>query len=184
LEGVKDIVERINFYLRDSFIKNGFGDLSLFGISETVTREEQSFPVFFKTNQGTWAGFDDRKEVILYHKLNSVQSSLNSANAYGDSFGEMVNRYSMNLVVYFKSQKVKPDEMFAFIQAVLPESPTIENSNFTYIRTSVLSAILNTMQVFLSEYKGIAYSLKPEQSLINISYIIESRFKKGCFNCC
>ena len=183
MEGAKDIVERINFYLRDLFIKNGFGDLSLFGLSETVTREDQQFPVFFKTNQGTWAGFDDRKEIILYHKLNSVQTT-QANTGYGDKNGDVVNRYSMNLVVYFKSQKVKPDEMFAFIQAVLPESPTIENSNFTYIRTSVLSAILNTMQVFNSEYKGIAYSLKPEQSLINISYTIESRFKKGCFNCC
>ena len=183
MEGVKDIVERINFYLKDSFIKNGFGDLSLFGISETVTREDQQFPVFFKTNQGTWAGFDDRKEVILYHKLNSVQTT-QPQTGYGNNFGDVVNRYSMNLVVYFKSQKVKPDEMFAFIQAVLPESPQIENSNFTYIRTSVLSAILNSMQVFNGEYKGITYTLKPEQSLINISYIIESRFKKGCFNCC
>ena len=183
MEGVKDIVERINFYLKDSFIKNGFGDLSLFGLSETVTREDQSFPVFFKTNQGTWAGFDDRKEIILYHKLNSVQTT-QPQTGYGNNFGDVVNRYSMNLVVYFKSQKVKPDEMFAFIQAVLPESPTIENSNFTYIRTSVLSAILNSMQVFNGEYKGITYTLKPEQSLINISYIIESRFKKGCFNCC
>ena len=183
MEGVKDIVERINFYLKDSFIKNGFGDLSLFGVSETVTREDQQFPVFFKTNQGTWAGFDDRKEVILYHKLNSVQTT-QPQTGYGNNFGDVINRYSMNLVVYFKSQKVKPDEMFAFIQAVLPESPTIENSNFTYIRTSVLSAILNTMQVFNGEYKVISYTLKPEQSLINISYIIESRFKKGCFNCC
>ena len=183
MEGVKDIVERINFYLKDSFIKNGFGDLSLFGLSETVTREDQQFPVFFKTNQGTWAGFDDKKEIILYHKLNSVQTT-QPQTGYGNNFGDVVNRYSMNLVVYFKSQKVKPDEMFAFIQAVLPESPTIENSNFTYIRTSVLSAILNSMQVFNGEYKGITYTLKPEQSLINISYIIESRFKKGCFNCC
>jgi len=183
LEGVKDIVETINYHLRDSLIKNGFGDMSLFGISETTTREEQSFPVFFKTNQGTWAGFDDRKEVILYHKLNSVQTT-QPQTGYGDNFGDVVNRYSMNLVIYFKSDKVKSDEMYAFIQAVLPESPKKENSNFTYIRTSVLSAILNTMQVFNGEYKGIAFTLKPEQSLINLSYIIESRFKKGCFNCC
>ena len=183
MEGVKDIVETINFHLRDSFIKNGFGEMSLFGISETTTAGEVSFPVFFKTNQGTWAGFDDRKEVILYHKLNSVQTT-QPQTGYGNNYGDTVNRYSMNLVVYFKSQKVKPDEMYAFIQAVLPEFPKKEDSNFTYIRTSVLSAILNTMQVFNGEYKGITFTLKPEQSLINISYIIESRFKKGCFNCC
>ena len=183
MEGVKDIVETINFVLKDSLIKNGFGDIKLFGISETVMREEQSFPVFFKKNDGTWAGFDDRKDLILYHKLNSVQTS-QTKSGYGDSFGEMVNVYSMNLIVYWKSDKVKADEMFAFIQAVLPESPRKENSNFTYIRTSVLSAILNSMQVFNGEYKAIHYTLKPEQSLINISYIIESRFKKGCFNCC
>jgi len=183
LEGLKDIIEIINEDLKNSFIKNGFGALSLFGISETTVKGEQSFPVFFPNNQGAWAGFDDRKEVILYHKVNSVQTT-QAQTGYGDSFGEMINRYQINLVVYFKSQKVKPDEMFAFIQAVLPESPKQENSKFTYIRTSVLSAILNTMQVFNSEYKGIKYSLKPEQSLINISYTIESRFKKGCFNCC
>ena len=183
MEGLKDIIAIINEDLRNSFVKNGFGALSLFGISETTTREDQSFPVFFKTNQGTWAGFDDRKEVILYHKLGSVQTS-QSNTGYGRSLGEVINKYSMNLVVYFKSNKVKSDEMFAFIQAVLPESLQLENSNFTYIRTSVISAILNTMQVFNGEYKGITFTLKPEQSLINISYIIESRFKKGCFNCC
>ena len=90
----------------------------------------------------------------------------------------------MNLVIYWKSDKVKSDEMYAFIQAVFPESPKKETSNFSYIRTSILSAILNTMQVFNGEYKGITYTLKPEQSLINLSYIIESRFKKDCFNCC
>lgn len=183
MEGLKDIIEQINFNLRNSFIKNGFGDLSFFGISETTTREDQQFPVFFATNQGTWSGFDDRKEVIIYHKLNSVQTT-QSPNGYGDKQGEVINRYSMQLITYFKSNKVKSDEMFAFIQAILPETIQLENSNFTYIRTSVLSAILNTMQVFNGEYKGITYTLKPEQSLINISYTIESRFKKGCFNCC
>jgi len=183
LEGLKDIIAIINEDLKNSFIKNGFGALSLFGISETTSRLDVSFPVFFATNQGTWAGFDDKKEVILYHKAISLQSFPNPNNSYGDSFG-MINKYSMNMVVYFKSNKVKLDEMFAFIQANLPEVLQIQNSNFTYIRISVLSAILNTMQVFNSEYKGITYSLKPEQSLINISYTIESRFKKGCFNCC
>lgn len=183
MEGVKDIVEQINFSLKNSFIKNGFGEMSFFGISETTSRLDVSFPVFFATKQGEWAGFDDKKEVIIYHKLNSVQTT-QSQTGYGDSFGQVINRYSMNLVVYFKSNKVKSDEMFAFIQAILPESPILENSNFTYIRTSVLSAILNTLQVFSGEYKGIKFTLKSEQSLINISYTIESRFKKGCFNCC
>src|SRR6185369_6893919 len=130
----KDIVESINFSLKNSFIKNGFGALSLFGISETTTREDQQFPVFFATNQGTWAGFDDKKEVIIYHKLNSVQTS-QANNGYGDKGGEVINRYSMQIIVYFKSNKVKSDEMFAFIQAVLPETIQLENSNFTYIRT-------------------------------------------------
>ena len=183
MEGLKDIIEIINEDLRNSFVKNGFGALSLFGISETTSRLDVSFPVFFATNQGTWAGFDDKKEVILYHKVNSVQTT-QPQTGYGDNFGDVINKYSMNLIIYFKSQKVKPDEMFAFVQDNLTELPKKENSNFTYIRTSVLSAILNTLQVFNGEYKGITYSLKPEQSLINISYIIESRFKKGCFNCC
>jgi hypothetical protein len=185
VEGVKDIVHSINHAIHKSFLKNGVANVFFYGLADTVTSKNQSFPVFFKKNDGTWAGLDDKKAVLGYHKINSVVSAP-AGKGYGDSSGEVSNTYNMSLVVFFNSTKTKlmRDEMYAFLHAVIPEVLRTEDSKFSYIRTSVSSAILNSQQVFQQEYRGIAYSLKPEHSLISISYLIESRFKKGCFNCC
>lgn len=182
MEGVKDFILIINEKLKESFTKNGIAQVLTFGLSETTISGEQSFPVFFKGNDGSWAGLDDTKNVILYHKDNAVQAS--SVTGYGNGNSTMVNRYGITMIIYFDAGKTgfKRDEMFTFIQAVMPEF--MKGEKFSYIRTSVSNAILNTQQVFSSEYKGVPFSLKPEQSLISISYTIEGRFKKGCFNCC
>lgn len=184
MEGVKDIVSGINKHLINSFTKNGINQAVAFGISELTVADKTTFPVFFKGKNGRWAGFDDKKHVIIYHRLVSVTTG-SVGKGYGDlNVKEIANTYNMIMVAFFDSGKTKlmADEMFAFIQATLPEF--LRGEKFTYIRTSVTSAILNSQQAFSQEYKGIAYSLKPEQNLIAISYSIESRFKKGCFNCC
>jgi len=181
MEGVKDIVSQINTALMNAFIANTISQVDVFGIADMVTSGNATFPVFFVSNNGEWAGFDDRKHVILYHKFGSVQSR--QVKGYGDS-NDINNTYTMSLVIYYNSTatKLRSDELFAFIQATMPEKVTI--SPFNYIRNTISGAILNTQQVFQQEYKGIAYSLKPEQNLISINYTIETQFKKGCFSCC
>lgn len=181
MEGVKDIIFDINLSLNDSFTKNGIKAVEGFGLADAVVSGNQTFPVFFQGNNGEWAGFDDRKNLIYYHKLNNVSTSENKG--YGDNMS-VTNKFNASLVIFYKKDilKLDPDELFAFIQAVIPE--TLKGEKFNYIRTSVYGAILNSQQVFSQEYKGITFSLKPEQGLISISYYIEGRFKKGCFNCC
>lgn len=182
MEGVKDFILIINEKLKESFTKNGIKQVLTFGITENVVSNEQQFPVMFQGSDGKWAGFDDTKNIILYHKINSV--SVIIPEGYGDGNKNIINRYGLTMYLFFDMGKtgLSKDEMFTFIQAVLPEF--MKGDKFSYIRTSVSNAILNTQQVFSSEYKGIPFSLKPEQSLISISYTIEGRFKKGCFNCC
>jgi hypothetical protein len=181
MEGVKDIINNINEAMINAFIANTISQTSAFGIADMVTGGPATFPVYFATNDGTWAGFDDRKHIILYHKFGTVQSR--QVKGYGDS-NDINNTYTMSLVIYYNSTatKLRSDELFAFVQAVMPEKVTI--SPFNYIRNTISGAILNTQQVFSTEYKGIAYSLKPEQNLISINYTIETQFKKGCFSCC
>jgi len=182
MEGAKDFVFLINQHIEKSFIKNGIKNIKSFGISENVVSKEQQFPVFFQGSNGEWAGLDDTKDVIFYHKLSNVISSVDQS--YGDGNSSLINRYAMAMIVFFDSEKTgfARDEMYSFLQAVMPE--IMKGDKFSYIRTSIQNGILNTQQVFSSEYKGIPYSLKPEQSLISISYTLEGRFKKGCFNCC
>lgn len=184
MEGAKDFVYLINGELEKQLALNGITGALFHGISENVISKNQQFPVVFRGKDGRWSGFDDTKPVVGYHKIESVNVTIDAESGYGDKAGDIVNTYNMKLVIFSDTLKTKlsSDELFTFIQANMPEA--MRGEKFSYIRTTIRNAILNVQQVFNAEYRGFAFSLRPEQSLISIGYIIEGRFKKGCFKCC
>lgn len=183
MEGLKDYISLINDKVEKSLTSVGIKHILAFGIAENVVSKNQSFPVFFRGEDGTFAGFDDKMQVIIYHKTNSVQVAV-PQQTYGEGNNILINRYAAIMYVFFDtlSTGFQKDEMFTFLQSIIPEH--MKGEKYSYIRTSITNAILNTQQVFSSEYRGVRYPLKPEQSLISISYTLEGKFKKGCFNCC
>lgn len=137
-----------------------------------------------KSGEGVYIGMDNTIPVIIYHKINSI-SSVIKPKGTGDALGDIVNTYSNTMIVYMSRKKtgLLPDQLILKIQASLPDFLQFKPYNNIVIR--FLNVILNSNQVWASEYGGSKYRLTPESNLFAINYQIETTFAKKCFeNCC
>lgn len=182
--GLKDILIQINAPLQ-AFLygDNVFSGFEVFGIATNGYRSNQAiiYPVSFaKSGEGIYVGVEEIP-VIIYHKCNSL-STETVAPAYGDGEGKKINRYNMHMVVFVDRKKTgnEPDELFLSLQKVFPANVTVEP--YEKVTTNIKNVILNSQQVFNSEYRGISYFVKPEHALFQVDYTIESVYNPKCFN--
>lgn len=154
-------------------------DWKLYGIAELVKYGQDGATV--PSVDEKYIGVDDVNNLILYHRLNSLTSSILPKNAYGNSAGDIVNTYSMWMFVF--TQNIFPEEISLYIQSQLPDF--IQLSPYKNIRTIFSGSVLDSQTVWNQEYKiGDQYALKQNQYLTRINYILETTFSKGCFREC
>jgi hypothetical protein len=183
MHSIHDIVGKINESL-------DLPQADIHGIAQTVLRknnrdQDEKLPVVIgKKGEGLYVGFDDKKGIILYHKLNSVTTSIKVKTGYGDSKGEIQNSYAMSLIVFLNRKKVNiyADELFATIQSQYLEKVTL--TPYNSISISFNNVILNDMQVYAQEYLIDTYRLTAEHNLFQINYTVEAAFNRDCFNTC
>jgi hypothetical protein len=178
------IIDMINKELEKSFDR-----AKIYGLAQSIIRtqgnEQELLPALVDhSGDGVYVGFDDQFPLMIYHKMNSLVSALSSQQGFGNAGPDQVNTYQNTMIVYLDRKKLKklPDEVYMLIQSVFPEGMNIEPFKRISIRFS--NVILNSTQVFASEYQGNRYKLPPEKNLFAINYTIESIFKKGCFDKC
>jgi hypothetical protein len=159
------------------------------GLAQSVTRESGTKPETLPAlvddkGEGQFVGMDDKHPVIIYHKAGSVASSVKPNSNYGDSSGDIVNTYSMTMIVFIDRKKISqaPDDIVQLLQTSISDRLKIKNFKSVIIR--IQNIILNTQQVFAGEYQNTQYKIKPSQSLFAINYQIESTFDKRCFAKC
>ncbi len=154
------------------------------GVAELVFKGTEYSPwLIDKNGEGKYAGFDNTLSVSIYHKINDVTVQA-GRNGFGDDLGDLVNTYNCTLVVYLNRKKTNltPIELMLSIQNQFPSAMKIKPYQNIVIR--FLKVILNSTQIWLQEYQGVAYNLPTDSNLFAINYQIESTFKKGCFiNC-
>lgn len=159
--------------------------IKIYGIAEPVTKGDAIVPLIVGNDgEMIFPGPDDIEKAIIYHKHNAIGTKLSTKKGTGDNPNEFVNAYSMSMIVYVDRQKLKlrPDEFFLFIQANIPYQ--ISMSPYTQILTQINTVILNSQQVYDSEFKGVENKLPSNHSLLQINYTIESMFKQQCFEKC
>lgn len=155
------------------------------GIAQTVLKGEEKIPALVKKDgTGVYVGIDDQYGVRIYHKLNSLTTTVKAREGYGRSAGTQINTYSLSMIVFLNRKRVSmyPDELLALLQSQLPEAIKLEP--YDHVRTWFNNIILNDLQVWNQEYLSDTYRLLPEYSLFQINYTVEVAFKKGCFNNC
>lgn len=163
---VRDIVCRINSELLGVFTTSKF-----YGLASQTEREGLAYPVI----EGRDVSFDDGYIVSGYHRMTGY--TVTKRAGYGND-DKSTNTFKMMLVVNIFKDRLEPDEVALIIQSVM------ERIKAKDIRINPLSVVLNTKEVFLSEYRGHEYVVKDGQSLIKINYNIEATFKSGCFELC
>lgn len=161
----------------------------LYGICEQAIKtgsQSEEFPAVFDLDgNGVYAGIDDTFNFILYHRKNGLSITDDVTNpGFGDNVAGSINTYTMTAIVFFnrKRLQMEADEFAIYIQRNFP--PNLDNDKFHYLSAWINSVILNSQQVFGTEYKNVSYFLKPEHCLMAINYTIEGKPKLACFNRC
>lgn len=177
MNSIRDIISSLNEGICEILPKGS----EVNGLAELVPRDEITLPEI----DGKFVGIDDKYPVRIYHRLNSVSSSIKRNTGVGRSTGDQVNVYGISMVIFLQQQiaKLYPDELMLFFQAHFPEQ--VKLNPYKLIIISFNSSAMDSQSVWKQEYTGgTEYKLKSNQFLFKINYSIETTFSKGCFKEC
>lgn len=158
--------------------------MKVYGVAKTVVRGQERLPgIVSAKGDIEYVGIDDKYGVQIYHKSQSINTTLRGPG-YGNALSDIVNTYAMSMFIYLDRSKVniEPEELFLYLQARLPDTMKAEPFNLITIRTT--NVILNSEQVYNTEYRGHEYPLPVEKTLFQVNYTIETVLKKHCFADC
>lgn len=151
------------------------------GIAELLLRDNATIPAIGEK----YVGIDDIYPVRIYHRLNSMSSSIKQGTGMGRSIGDQSNTYQLSMVVFLDHPKacLYPDEFLLTAQESVPERITL--IPYKSIVTNFGSAVFDSQLVYRQEYVASdTYRLKADQFFFKINYSIETTFSKGCFKTC
>jgi hypothetical protein len=175
MRSIRDIISSLNETIE---LPKGS---EVFGVAELVSRGDSTLPEI----DGKFVGIDDIYPVRIYHRILSMSSKLDPKGGYGNSVGDVVNTYAINMVVFLQHERVGryPDELILLIQANMPDRLRI--NPYKDIKVTFTGAQLDSQSIWAQEYRtGTDYRLKSDQFLFKINYNIETTFSKGCFKEC
>lgn len=188
VKGIKYILDGLNIHIRSAVLAmpnyQGY-ILHTLATSAVKGNTVESYPVVFDLNgEGVYVGVDDIQPFIGYHKCNRMRSADNPNLGYGDDVKKLVV-YEMTFFAFMDRKKLQTeaDEFILLLENNFPDNQlSVVESSFTRLKVEINSVILNTSQVFSMEYKNVPFFVRPEHSLIAVSYTIEGTLKKNCFN--
>lgn len=144
------------------------------------------YPVVFDlSGNGQKVNPDDTYPIQLYHRLLGISYSA-LPSSVGDHSNEVLERIEMRLVVMGWANRLylSQEDLAALITSGFPDqiaASLYAPLKLQHLNITLQSAVMDRLQVFREEYKGLPYMVKPEQVLFALRYQIESRWKKGCF---
>lgn len=166
--GIRNIITQVNGVLEGIFKGS-----KLYGMAVLVEREGKSQPVVDEQP----VGFDDVYAMQMYHRVQGASISYRPGFKRANN---AVNTYQVAAVVFNneKITKIKTDAIAIIIQSVL------SNLNITNVQILPTGFILNSQQVFATEYRGTLYALDEYKSLMQLNYTVEIVYNGLCFDLC
>lgn len=167
-QSIRNIIALINNSLEGIF-KGG----KVYGIATLTEREGKGMPVF----EGQAVSFDDSYGMQIYHRVSGA--TITYKPGYGNT-RTTVDTFQVSAIVFNNENitKIKTDEIAMIIQSLL------QVLNIATVQILPINIILNSQQVFATEYKGVPYALDEYKSLMQINYTVEIAFKGNCFDLC
>jgi len=167
-QSIRNIISGINESLAGVFKGS-----TLYGVATLTERDGKGSPMVDEKP----VGFDDSYALQSYHRLGDVAVTYSSG--YGDQ-QNTVNTFQVSMLVFNnkKQTKLNTDEIAMIVQSVLG------NKKINSVRILPTRIILNSQQIFTTEYRGVPYPFDEDFSLMQINYTVEVTFKSGCFDLC
>ena len=175
MKSIRDIISSLNETIE---LPKGS---EVYGVAELVSQGESTLPEI----DGKFVGIDDIYPVRIYHRILSMTSKIDPKGGYGNSSGDVVNTYSIAMVVFLQHQRSGkyPDQLILQIQANMPD--ILKIVPYKNIKVVFTGAVLDSQANWVQEYRsGTDYRLQSDQFLFKINYSIETTFSKGCFKEC
>ena len=166
----------------------------ILGIAQSVHRTKSSGVVEFipgivelGSDEAIYAGVDDLNSLIVYHKVNAASLTYGrQANAgFGDG-RRNEDIFSCFLFALWDTRKLKvyPADMVLLLRSRMPVK-VIGVPGLNDVNVSMNNAILNTKQVFDSEYSlDENYLLPAYISMIQVNYTIQLKYDPDCASKC
>lgn len=172
-------------------LKGIHSDEKIYSLTQTIVYENASGnliqgPIILTGDDDIkYVGIDDIDSIIIYHKINNVQTRV-LQNGRGDKSGDVKNTYAMSLICFWKMLKVRlfPDEMLLLIQARTPNA-LLSIPNTSACVFTGLNAILNPLQVYAVEYgNNSEYRLPTDMGMLQYNYQLELTLSQECLKKC
>lgn len=179
-------------------INGGFDGLHqteiILGIADSIHRVDSEgnieyIPGIVKlgADEAVYAGVDDVRSIILYHKTNSVSLSFGATrnSGYGDS-RRNVDNISASIIALWDTRvlKLHSADMMLLLRSRMPQLikgiPEIGDASI-----ASTGAVLNTKQIFDAEYRfSKPYLLPLYIKMLQINYTIQLNYDPVCIGKC
>lgn len=194
MQYLKQIVNAINTNLSTALADERFAGGKLWGIATMAVAESNGNSILTPLvtddyDDNIWAGIDDTKPYIIYHKNRGLAYADAIGKNYGDGNTVKKETANMSLVVWGERSQLRltPEEFEAAIISGLPSALSSSVLAPLKLHSSIIRPVstdFDSVNVYLSEYKVAQYPIGPNALFFRINYSIESTYKTSCFNIC
>lgn len=192
---ITEIIDAINTKLKQVSFNSPQFNVSLHGLSNLLPRNAESqdtIPAVISLD-GTseFSGFDDRFNVVIYHRCLSTEQ-VDNPNQFGDSNTLGREQARMKLVVYANRKQIQENEQslaFRIARGLSVQFAKSEISSYTGVKGIAVdagSSNFDGVSVFTQEYKMPvnAYPVQPEHIYFAMDYEMTIDYDVNCISSC
>jgi hypothetical protein len=168
---------------------NGIAEMIITAVENGDNVKTVRFPAMVDNDgEAKMIDVDDSYDMIIYHKLESINNSLVAKNGFGDSRGDLLEAANMSLMVYAFRDKIHRTSYWleaAMKDSMLDRIP-VTNKDGKVVQTSVIQAgnsSFDKLGLLQREYSEIELNY-PNLIVFELKYSIQSTYKKGCLDAC
>ena len=175
--------------LADERFKAGRIETIAVDVVRTEGETRQIFPAIMnKDYQPEMISVDDTYPIIIYHKIIGSAYSPYKENT-GQGMALQNQGTQVRMVVYGKyaALKMTRESLEALMITNFPDffkQADFSGLGLSNLYATVQGSNLNSLAVWMEEYKGFPFPLGAEDIMFSITYMLNSVFKKGCFRIC
>lgn len=182
---IDDIIEAINDNAADILRQFKY---KAYGIAEPLPYDsEETRPVHIDATGNAFCAIDDNYEVIIFHMGGNTDFSP-SDNSFGDGSDDVTAVTNMTLYAFAQSSaRVNCRGLRDLLLKCIPSSVTLTDQSKRGIYNNVIevnASVTNAVDVFNQLYSGLPFMVRPEDSLVSVTYTVTSEINKSCFSSC
>ena len=178
---LNDYISALNSRIQSVFNGRDVQNISLNGIAQREKKGTEFRPVI--NNEAM--SIDDTKNMVLYHRLLSVQFADENVS-YGDGNGTR-EIYTMLCVVYGNQKtKIKKEDLISVVANSLQGKIQVtadDDIKFTAYITPI-SCNNDSVSVWATEYGTTEYKVRGTDAYFAITYSVDTTFKRSCVDLC